>query len=382
VTRALEEFLASLPGGKERAWDLLQHEGTPRRLAYEQMPALVELRSEPTLWKLVGLIGANADPGRMPPDVRVRFDRARERGEERLRVWLAAAPSDDEEALGMLSALSGVRGASEVHRVLQPLVDGCIVENRCPRCGALLEIRHEAGTVRVSWRAMEVPAIDGPWPAALGWLLGPPLPERHPGLARAIHRCFGPHRCPRCGDEHAVLTSRRGTSLRVHRQEVRGAAVSLPIPEGAGERMIGRLREIAASGGDDAVRWAGVGYLRIARYRPYAGRNPRTGEPVAVPGKLLIFFRSEDALDDLANDRAPPALVYPSDDQELDGWSLRVLHAFQEHDQVDIPDVGVLSVLEKRSRPGATVDGEPIEVPARRTVQLKPAPALLARLSP
>ena len=51
------------------------------------------------------------------------------------------------------------------------------------------------------------------------------------------------------------------------------------------DAMAGALQ----AGEDIEVR--GFGSFRVRSYEPYAGRNPRTGQPVNVPAKRLPFFR-------------------------------------------------------------------------------------------
>jgi integration host factor subunit beta len=39
----------------------------------------------------------------------------------------------------------------------------------------------------------------------------------------------------------------------------------------------------------------------VRPYKPYAGRNPRTGQPVPVPAKRLPFFKVGKELKELVN---------------------------------------------------------------------------------
>jgi integration host factor subunit beta len=45
----------------------------------------------------------------------------------------------------------------------------------------------------------------------------------------------------------------------------------------------------------------GFGSFTVRPYKPYAGRNPRTGEPVPVPPKRLPFFKVGKELKELVN---------------------------------------------------------------------------------
>ena len=45
----------------------------------------------------------------------------------------------------------------------------------------------------------------------------------------------------------------------------------------------------------------GFGSFTVRPYKPYAGRNPRTGQPVPVPAKRLPFFKVGKELKELVN---------------------------------------------------------------------------------
>ena len=53
-------------------------------------------------------------------------------------------------------------------------------------------------------------------------------------------------------------------------------------------------------------------------YKPYSGRNPRTGEPVAVPAKRLPFFKVGKELKELVNYEPAPAPSRAGDDEDDD----------------------------------------------------------------
>jgi integration host factor subunit beta len=46
----------------------------------------------------------------------------------------------------------------------------------------------------------------------------------------------------------------------------------------------------------------GFGSFTVRPYKPYAGRNPRTGNAVPVPAKRLPFFKVGKELKELVND--------------------------------------------------------------------------------
>ena len=52
---------------------------------------------------------------------------------------------------------------------------------------------------------------------------------------------------------------------------------------------------------DERVEIRGLGSFEIRRYGAYRGRNPRTGDSVAVQPKRLPFFKADKDLKDLIN---------------------------------------------------------------------------------
>jgi integration host factor subunit beta len=48
--------------------------------------------------------------------------------------------------------------------------------------------------------------------------------------------------------------------------------------------------ETALSKGD-RVEIRGLGSFTVNKYKPYTGRNPKTGDPIKVPSKKLPFFK-------------------------------------------------------------------------------------------
>jgi integration host factor subunit beta len=51
----------------------------------------------------------------------------------------------------------------------------------------------------------------------------------------------------------------------------------------------------------DGIEIRGFGSFTVRPYKPYAGRNPRTGNPVPVPAKRLPFFKVGKELKELVN---------------------------------------------------------------------------------
>lgn len=58
---------------------------------------------------------------------------------------------------------------------------------------------------------------------------------------------------------------------------------------------------IAALLRDEGVEIRGFGSVTVRPYKPYEGRNPRTGAPVDVPAKRLPFFKVGKELRELVN---------------------------------------------------------------------------------
>lgn len=51
----------------------------------------------------------------------------------------------------------------------------------------------------------------------------------------------------------------------------------------------------------EGIEIRGFGSFTVRPYKPYSGRNPRTGETVPVPAKRLPFFKVGKELKDLVN---------------------------------------------------------------------------------
>lgn len=51
----------------------------------------------------------------------------------------------------------------------------------------------------------------------------------------------------------------------------------------------------------DRVEIRGFGSFKVKEYQGYKGRNPKTGDPVAVPSKRLPVFRAGKELKDILN---------------------------------------------------------------------------------
>ncbi|MEN9579537.1 MAG: hypothetical protein RJA70_2546 [Pseudomonadota bacterium] len=53
---------------------------------------------------------------------------------------------------------------------------------------------------------------------------------------------------------------------------------------------------------NDGIEIRGFGSFTVRPYKPYAGRNPRTGDAVPVPSKRLPFFKVGKELKELVNE--------------------------------------------------------------------------------
>ena len=56
----------------------------------------------------------------------------------------------------------------------------------------------------------------------------------------------------------------------------------------------------------EGIEIRGFGSFSVRDYPPYAGRNPRTGQPVSVPAKRLPFFKVGKELKELVNESRKP----------------------------------------------------------------------------
>ena len=66
----------------------------------------------------------------------------------------------------------------------------------------------------------------------------------------------------------------------------------------------------------EGIEIRGFGSFTVRPYKPYSGRNPRTGEPVPVPAKRLPFFKVGKELKDLVNKSRSFAISGGDDDDE------------------------------------------------------------------
>ncbi len=68
----------------------------------------------------------------------------------------------------------------------------------------------------------------------------------------------------------------------------------------------------------EGIEIRGFGSFTVRPYKPYSGRNPRTGQPVPVPAKRLPFFKVGKELKVLVNDSRSFAAITGGDDGDDD----------------------------------------------------------------
>lgn len=66
----------------------------------------------------------------------------------------------------------------------------------------------------------------------------------------------------------------------------------------------------------EGIEIRGFGSFTVRPYKPYDGRNPRTGQPVPVPAKRLPFFKVGKDLKELVNSSRVHAITEGNDDPE------------------------------------------------------------------
>lgn len=79
-----------------------------------------------------------------------------------------------------------------------------------------------------------------------------------------------------------------------------GAALTQKDAEKAVSIVFNEISEALANGGRVEIR--GFGSFTVKNYKPYVGRNPKTGVKIKVPSKKLPFFKVGKGLRDLVND--------------------------------------------------------------------------------
>lgn len=349
--QTLRQLVADLGADEDSGWELFQHQGVPKPLAFEMMPTLVELESEPELWTLIGIIAVNSASGvaQMPDATRARFGVALQRAEARLIEELARC-SDDEQSIELLTALASVKGLSEAHGHLEAMASG-VVEHQCPRCGGALRLERRGLEVELERLGERQSCTAEDAALSVDGLINGARDAGRPDLETFIRRLFGYMDCPRCRHSFTLAPFPSPAGATRRRAPDAAGELTLSATTEACERLTSRLNiiEREPSPSDDAVRLPGVGLFRVQKYPAYEGRNPRTGEPVSVPAKSKVRFDVEAVLDELVNGQSSAAAL-PSDDPVLDDLADRILDAFERHDVVSLPDIGRFELQVRRER--------------------------------
>lgn len=71
----------------------------------------------------------------------------------------------------------------------------------------------------------------------------------------------------------------------------------------------------------EGIEIRGFGSFTVRPYKPYSGRNPRTGAPVPVPAKRLPFFKVGKDLKELVNNSRHLPITEGSGDSDDDDES-------------------------------------------------------------
>jgi integration host factor subunit beta len=66
----------------------------------------------------------------------------------------------------------------------------------------------------------------------------------------------------------------------------------------------------------EGIEIRGFGSFTVRPYKPYNGRNPRTGDPVPVPAKRLPFFKVGKELKELVNNSRHIAITGGDDEDD------------------------------------------------------------------
>ena len=80
---------------------------------------------------------------------------------------------------------------------------------------------------------------------------------------------------------------------------IRVAVLSKKDAENVVNTVFGQIMEALKS--DDKIELRGFGSFRVRRRRSRQGRNPKTGDRVAVPAKRIPYFKPGKELKDLVN---------------------------------------------------------------------------------
>ena len=371
-------------------FEQLQHQGTPKALAYRCMAELVEVDSCRDLWERIGIIAAhaNGDGGldRQGPEIAEAFRKALERAALRLEKEPSSGLSaHDQQA--MLGAYAAVRGQAHLQAPLESLE----YELNCPRCGTYLSFSTSSGTPVL--RSSRAEAALKPWTLsaetsnavkAKNAILKLAQQGRRQSLVDAAANLMGKFTCPRCKRESDLAQQQwsKASEEGLRREDpISPEPLVLNGHDTAVEEVSLRLCSIAAESSNDVVRLAGVGSFAVKRYSGYSGRDSKTGKVIPVAEKLSPLWMPDDYLRRMVSGRAAGRPPLASDAASVDSLAAAILAGFEHHDEVVVPRIGVFTRKESAARPGATVDGEPIIVSPGATVAFRTDGELKARVN-
>jgi integration host factor subunit beta len=89
------------------------------------------------------------------------------------------------------------------------------------------------------------------------------------------------------------------------------------LPKGRAEAIVDRVFESLQEAlcRDERVEIRGLGSFETRHYKAYKGRNPRTGDSVAVKPKRLPFFKAGKDLRNIINAKADRTQELPAQDE-------------------------------------------------------------------
>jgi integration host factor subunit beta len=96
------------------------------------------------------------------------------------------------------------------------------------------------------------------------------------------------------GEQAAMTKSELIDALAARRTDLTKARAELVV-----NCVFDAMTEALQKG--EGIEIRGFGSFTVRPYKPYSGRNPRTGEPVDVPAKRLPFFKVGKELKEIVN---------------------------------------------------------------------------------
>jgi integration host factor subunit beta len=95
---------------------------------------------------------------------------------------------------------------------------------------------------------------------------------------------------------------------------------SLKLPKGKAELVVNVMFDamVGALERGERIEIRGFGSFEVRSYKPYEGRNPRTGEPVQVKAKRLPFFKVGKELRERVNASTGALEAEDQDDHDDD----------------------------------------------------------------